>query len=162
MEFNGGTIVLICSFVLFPLGFFWRRLRSRGPSTPLRGPTSPSFLYGHALVLDSAEDPALVYEQWAEAYGSAFLVSVPLGKTRIVLTDPKAIAHFYSRVAYGYGRTRQQRMNVELLVSLDADPRALARVADQRFKGGKGHIMGRRRRAHKVGGLCIRRPEHHF
>lgn len=45
-----------------------------------------------------------------------FKVPGPFGKSRVVLCDPKAIAHFYSRETFGYIKTELVRAAVDSLV----------------------------------------------
>ncbi|KAJ7580698.1 cytochrome P450 [Mycena floridula] len=92
----------VSSWILFKV---IQRLIQNSYATPLPGPTkNPSFLYGYQLetfAFDQAKTAAL-YENWAAEYGSVYSVPWMLGGKRIVLMDPKAIAHFYARGEAGY------------------------------------------------------------
>ncbi|KIJ12886.1 hypothetical protein PAXINDRAFT_100954 [Paxillus involutus ATCC 200175] len=68
-------------------------VRRRARTTPLKGPPSNSLIFGFPEILMSAD----VYESWAAQYGPVFQVPSLLGTSRILLCDPKAIAHFYAR-----------------------------------------------------------------
>jgi cytochrome P450 len=46
-----------------------------------------------------------MYERWAAEYGVAYMIPSVLGQTRIVLCDPRAIAHFYARETWTYVQT---------------------------------------------------------
>ena len=78
-----------------------RKLRT----TQLRGPPSESFLYGVGKRILDDEASGAVYEAWAQEYGSVYEVPSTLGTKRIVLCDPKAIAHFYSKDTWSYVQT---------------------------------------------------------
>ncbi|EMD31784.1 hypothetical protein CERSUDRAFT_119362 [Gelatoporia subvermispora B] len=82
-----------------------RNVRRRLHTTPLRGPPSPSFLWGvHHLVTKSWQTGD-VYEQWSRTYGDAFRVAALMGATRVVVTDPKAATHVLSQDTWGYTHT---------------------------------------------------------
>ncbi len=64
----------------------------------------------------SQEDQALLTERWASEYGPVFCFPGLLGEQRLVLCDPKAVAHFYGKAGFGYTRTPIGRMFIEILV----------------------------------------------
>ncbi|KAK0455619.1 cytochrome P450 [Desarmillaria tabescens] len=76
-------------------------------TTNLRGPSSRSWLFGLAKVIQNSEDAGLLYEQWSTEYGSVYSVPGFLGQQKLVICDPKAAAHFYSKEAVGYVKTPQ-------------------------------------------------------
>ncbi|KAF8125506.1 cytochrome P450 [Boletus edulis] len=78
-----------------------RRLRT----TQLRGPPSESFLYGVGQRIRSARDAGALYEAWAQEYGPVYAIPSTLGTQRIMLCDPKAIAHFHSKESRTYIQT---------------------------------------------------------
>ncbi|KIJ58837.1 hypothetical protein HYDPIDRAFT_33751 [Hydnomerulius pinastri MD-312] len=75
------------------------RRRARAPRLP--GPPTNSFIFGYPEVLMTPDGPD-IYEAWAEKYGSVYQIPCTLGTKRIVLHDPKAIAHFYARETTTY------------------------------------------------------------
>ncbi|KAF9233331.1 cytochrome P450 [Melanogaster broomeanus] len=79
-----------------------RIARQRLKTTRLRGPPSRSMLYGVGKDLLESPDPGAMYEAWAEEYGAVYQVPTTLGQSRIILADPRAIAHFYARGAWTY------------------------------------------------------------
>lgn len=93
-----------------------QRLQRRVRSTPLAGPPNPSYIFGVGRFLSQQPDPALVYEQWAEKYGPVYRIPATVGYTRIVLCDPKAVQHFYSRETFGYVQTQLTKRSIENLV----------------------------------------------
>ncbi len=90
--------------------------RKSSITTKLRGPPRQSLLFGLIRVLRNAEDPGLLYEQWASEYGSVYSFPAFLGEQRLVLYDPKAVAHFYGKEGFGYIKTPISRMFIEILV----------------------------------------------
>ncbi|KIM89255.1 hypothetical protein PILCRDRAFT_813191 [Piloderma croceum F 1598] len=81
-----------------------RLLRRRAKSTYLKGPASKSFVFGVSRWLSERKDAdaSLVLEEWAEQYGAVFRMPIPMGRTQVVLFDPKAIQHVYSKREAGY------------------------------------------------------------
>ncbi|KAG6826857.1 hypothetical protein H0H92_014152 [Tricholoma furcatifolium] len=79
------------------------RRRDGVQTTLLRGPPSEHFLFGVARVMHDADDSSTLTEQWAKKYGSAFRMPIALGSSRIILFDPQAVTHFYSRETTGLG-----------------------------------------------------------
>jgi hypothetical protein len=79
-----------------------RTSRQRLRTTQLRGPPSETFLYGVGARIHDAKDSGAMYEAWAQEYGQVYTVPSTLGSTRIVLCDPKALAHFYAKETWTY------------------------------------------------------------
>jgi hypothetical protein len=101
-----GAFNVTCSFVaLWAFVKILRALRWRLKTTQLRGPPRTSFIYGVSHDLTSSQDNAGMYERWATEYGVAYMIPSVLGQTRIVLCDPRAIAHFYARETWTYVQT---------------------------------------------------------
>ncbi|KAF8554668.1 cytochrome P450 [Imleria badia] len=82
-----------------------RTSRRQLRTTQLRGPLSDSFLYGVGKHILDADDSGALYEAWAQEYGPVYAVPSTLGRKRVVLCDPKAIAHFYSKETWTYIQT---------------------------------------------------------
>ena len=78
-------------------------------TTQLRGPPSESFLYGVGKRILDAENSGAIYEAWAQEYGPVYAIPSTLGSKKIVLNDPKAIAHFYAKDTWTYIQTRAFR-----------------------------------------------------
>ena len=91
--------------------------RRRAKSTRLRGPARASLLYGCAEVVESTEDPAALFEQWSKDYGLVYKLPSPLGKSKVVVMDPKAIAHIFGKDTYGYHQTPMWHLNLTRLAS---------------------------------------------
>ena len=84
--------------------------------TALNGPTNPSFLFGLHRHINEAEDPDALFEDWASQYGPAFKIPGGFGSSQIVICDPRANAHFYSKETFGYVQTKVSRIFIENLV----------------------------------------------
>ncbi|KAG1729371.1 cytochrome P450 [Suillus lakei] len=101
-----GAFNVACSLAaLWAFVKVLRVLRWRLKTTQLRGPPRTSFIYGVSHDLVSSKDSAAMYEHWAMEYGVAYMIPSVLGQTRIVLCDPRAIAHFYARETWTYVQT---------------------------------------------------------
>ncbi|KAF9224546.1 cytochrome P450 [Gyrodon lividus] len=94
-----------------------RVARRRLKTTRLRGPSSTSLLYGVGKDLAESSDAGAMYEAWVEEYGVVYQVPSTLGQTRIVLADPRAIAHFYARETWTYVLTPVAKVFFEKGVS---------------------------------------------
>lgn len=87
-------------------------------TTPLQGPPSESFLYGVGKHIRSARDAGALYEAWAEEYGPVYAAPSTLGNKRIILCDPKAIAHFHSKESRTYIQTPFNKKSFAILVGI--------------------------------------------
>ncbi|KAF8700574.1 hypothetical protein AX14_000677, partial [Amanita brunnescens Koide BX004] len=97
--------VLISLFLLFVVvklvQFVIDQLRgSRLPR--LKGPSNNSPLFGRLRDLLASNDRGVVYQSWAEEYGAVYQIPAQLGERRIIICDPKAIAHFHSKDTFTY------------------------------------------------------------
>ncbi|KAG6329015.1 hypothetical protein ID866_10074 [Astraeus odoratus] len=75
-----------------------RRLRM----TRLRGPPRMGFISGRAKQLFESTDAGSLYEAWANECGLVYEVPTAFGGNKIVLCDPKALAHFYAKETWTY------------------------------------------------------------
>jgi cytochrome P450 len=109
-----ASILVASGYIGYAL---FRRFR-RPCSTPLKGPptTGRNFLFGVLPDILKAPYPGALYEGWAAQFGSVFSVPAPLGSKSLVLTDPKAIAHFSARETYGYVQTPRAKHLLEKLI----------------------------------------------
>ncbi|KIM65670.1 hypothetical protein SCLCIDRAFT_1212070 [Scleroderma citrinum Foug A] len=105
----------------------------KGPrTTRLRGP--PSGFFGAEEVLIESPDPAAVHEAWYKEYGAAYEIPLVLGERKIILCDPKALAHFFTRDSWTY-------------VLAQADKVTLARSVGKGILSAAGEIHRRQRRS---------------
>ncbi|KAG1780536.1 cytochrome P450 [Suillus placidus] len=101
-----GAFNVACSFAaLWAFVKVLKAFRWRLKTTQLRGPPRTSFIYGVLHDLASSQDSAAMYERWATEYGVAYMIPAVFGRTRVVLCDPRAIAHFYARETWTYVQT---------------------------------------------------------
>ncbi|KAJ7194972.1 cytochrome P450 [Mycena pura] len=94
----GLTSIGILTVAFFLVRFILRdHLFPLFPSTPLLGPPRLSLLWGQNKFLRSLspDDVGKVYEGWAEKYGAVFRIPQYLGRSRIVVLDPRAVEVFY-------------------------------------------------------------------
>ncbi|THH01154.1 hypothetical protein EW145_g6961, partial [Phellinidium pouzarii] len=75
--------------------------RARAKTTKLHGPPASSWLFGVSKEVFKGDSGAL-FEKWADEYGPVYQIPGPFGSRRTVLTDAKAIAHFYSKETFTF------------------------------------------------------------
>ena len=95
---------------------FFQTVRRRARTTKLGGPPSRNWLWGVSRDTFRGESGALLYEQWAKEHGAVFSAPGIFGSQRIVLTDPKAISHFYANETYTYLQNDIAKKFIETLV----------------------------------------------
>jgi hypothetical protein len=121
--------------------------RRRLKTTALRGPSNPSFVWGFGKALLMSPDSGAVYEKWMEEYGGVYEVPLALGGRRIVLCDPKAIAHFYGGEPWTYILTPFGKIATENVVSgYLRMSLIIVSCADQGFTGRQGEYIVRKGR----------------
>ncbi|KIM68463.1 hypothetical protein SCLCIDRAFT_1209273 [Scleroderma citrinum Foug A] len=76
--------------------------RRKFKTTSLRGPPRTNLIYGASKDLFKSSDTGSVFEQWAKEYGLVYEIPTTLGGNKIVLCDPKAIAHYYAKETWTY------------------------------------------------------------
>ncbi|OAX33615.1 hypothetical protein K503DRAFT_657598, partial [Rhizopogon vinicolor AM-OR11-026] len=74
------------------------------------------FVYGVSKDLMASTNSGAMYERWADKYGVVYKIPTVLGRSAIVLCDPKAIAHFYARETWTYVLTPFSSIILEGLV----------------------------------------------
>ena len=70
------------------------------PLRRLRGPRSPSFFMGNLAAMHDQENNNLI-ATWEEEHGPAFIYHGLFGGCRLMITDPRAVAHVLGN-AYDY------------------------------------------------------------
>lgn len=86
-------------------------------TTPLRGPPSPSLLWGVSHLVSQNRETGGIYEQWAETYGSVYRVASPMGNSCLVVTDLRAAVHIYSQDTWNYTHTTASKAGIKNIVS---------------------------------------------
>jgi len=91
---NVKTAIPICAALVF-LAIYRSYRRPR--TTKLRGPPSNDFIFGVTKDLFNSSDLGGMYRNWENAYGPVYEIPATLGSTILVLQDPGAITHLYSK-----------------------------------------------------------------
>ena len=111
---NVMTMALIClPLVVFAIYRYNRRQRT----TKLRGPPSNDFIFGASKELFNSPDMGGMYKNWEETYGPVYQIPSTLGSTIVVLQDPGAITHLYSKDTLTYHQLGLSKAIWENLVS---------------------------------------------
>ncbi|KAJ7506043.1 cytochrome P450 [Mycena galericulata] len=79
-------------------------------------PSPNNFFFGVLPQLMESADSSAVYEEWTAAYGAVFSIPHLLGRKQLVLTDPKAFQHFFSRETFGYIQTQGSKRFLERII----------------------------------------------
>ncbi|KAI6104602.1 cytochrome P450 [Pisolithus croceorrhizus] len=83
--------------------------RRTSKTTKLRGPPRTDLIFGTAKQTFESSDAGAIHEAWAKEYGAAYEVPTTLGGKKIMLTDPRALAHYYARESWTYVQTESAR-----------------------------------------------------
>ncbi|KAI6040779.1 cytochrome P450 [Pisolithus marmoratus] len=76
--------------------------RKKSRKTKLRGPKSPSLLFGVGKEIFKSPDMGAMFEEWSKEYGVAYEIPMMFGQKRTVLCDPKAVAHLFTKDTWSY------------------------------------------------------------
>jgi len=98
----GTSEVLLIVLALWLVTRIVRYTRRSIHTTALNGPPRTSLIFGVSRYLSKSPDAGILYEQWAAEYGPAYRIPGVLGLDRIVLCDPRAIAHYYTNSTMTY------------------------------------------------------------
>ncbi|KAI6154202.1 cytochrome P450 [Pisolithus tinctorius] len=79
-------------------------------TTRLRGPPRANLIFGAMKQIIQSPDPGALFETWAREFGVVYEVPTTLGGRKIMLSDPKALAHCYSRETWTYVLTEDTRL----------------------------------------------------
>ncbi|KAI5987609.1 cytochrome P450 [Pisolithus albus] len=102
---DAATVIV----VVWALRSALRVARRSFKTTKLRGPPRTDLIFGAAKQILESPDPGAIFEAWAKEYGVAYEVPMTLGGKQIVLTDSRALAHYYTRETWVYVQTRSTR-----------------------------------------------------
>lgn len=106
-------VLLICVY----LGRLLILVRHQKTKTSrLSGPSRNNWLFGAQRYLSNSDDVGLEFAKWAAEYGPVYEIPTALGYSRIILTDPKAIAHFCARDTFTYIRGKHMKRMIDLLL----------------------------------------------
>lgn len=73
-------------------------------------------MFGTMKILRKAENPVMLFDEWARAYGNVYKLPGVLFTERIVLCDPRALAHILAQDSVGYVTNNLTKQIVERLV----------------------------------------------
>ena len=110
------TIAIGISVALVFLAIYKSYRRPR--TTKLRGPPSNDFIFGINKELFNSSDLGVMYKNWEKTYGQVYEIPSMLGSTVLVLQDPGAITHVYSKDTTTYRQFRLSKAIFGTLVSL--------------------------------------------
>ncbi|KAG1733369.1 cytochrome P450 [Suillus paluster] len=99
-----GSTTCVSVLMLASL-YLLKEYRQRLRTTRIRGPESPSWVFGFAKTLLDSTAATELYECWSKEYGSVYKVPYVLGESRVILWDPKAVSHFFARDTWLYHQT---------------------------------------------------------
>ncbi|KAI0730033.1 cytochrome P450 [Fomitopsis betulina] len=119
-----ATSAVVCTLAAIWVAYKVLESRRRpGKYTPLAGPPSTSLLFGVTKTIadmqetgEFCEDAGKLFEEWAEKYGPVYRIPAAFGFEKVVLCDPKAIQHFYSRETTGYVHTTMMNRAIAILI----------------------------------------------
>lgn len=92
------ALVLLSSFKL--VQYLLRCPTSR--LVTLKGPPNTNTFPGRSAEIVKSVDRSAIYEQWANEYGTVYTIPTALGGTRVIICDPKAMAHIYAKDTHTY------------------------------------------------------------
>ncbi|KAM5534479.1 hypothetical protein V8D89_011811 [Ganoderma adspersum] len=102
---------------LAAVSIIWLVLRSftRRGIKHIRGPPSPSLLFGHEAVFYRQEDAGSLEFQWMREYGSTWRTRGVFGTDVLMSVDPKAIQHVFQKSGYNYTKKTSQNFMFVLM-----------------------------------------------
>lgn len=103
-QFNPSDILPTLGLVSLVVYVVFVRIFPGVRPTRLKGPGSNAFIINLHRYL-SVSDSGVVCEKWVQEYGSVYQLPLVLGGHKIIVADPKAVAHFFSLDTYGYTQT---------------------------------------------------------
>jgi hypothetical protein len=115
-----ATVVI---FIFTVLALYFYPLSSHVRMTRLKGPPRGSFIYGINKAFMKMPDRSRLYEHWAEVYGPVYQLPWTLGSRFVVLSDPRAVAHFFTQSSWKYHQLRELKLFTQSTVSVTDRPR---------------------------------------
>ncbi|KAH9483263.1 Cytochrome P450 monooxygenase 197 [Psilocybe cubensis] len=82
----------------------------------LRGPPRDDFLFGVMRLMRLSTHPNVLFENWANRYGSTYRIPLLLGSHAIVVSDMKAVTHIFSKDTYTYVRSPGFRAVIDQVI----------------------------------------------
>ncbi|KAI6152769.1 cytochrome P450 [Pisolithus thermaeus] len=109
---NSITLIDVAAVIatIWALRGAFRVARRTLRTTRLRGPPRTDFVFGLSKQVIESTDNAALYEAWAGKYGVVYEVPTTLGGRKIMLSDPRALTHFFSKEAWSYVLTDETKL----------------------------------------------------
>ncbi|KAI6154233.1 cytochrome P450 [Pisolithus tinctorius] len=79
-----------------------RAARGSIKTTRLHGPPGADLIFGASKQIIQSPDIGALYEAWTKEYGAVYAVPTTLGGKKIMLCDPRGLAHFFARESWTY------------------------------------------------------------
>lgn len=79
-------------------------------TTRLRGPPRTDLVFGVSKQIIESTDTAALYEAWAGKYGAVYEVPTTLGGRKIMISDTRALTHYFSKETWSYVLTSETRL----------------------------------------------------
>ncbi|OCH91111.1 cytochrome P450 [Obba rivulosa] len=92
-----------------------RRIRERKAAKHIRGPPSPSFIFGNILEFNRQGQSGDLDFKWNKEYGPTWRLNGILGETILMSADPKAMQHIIQKFAYNYPKPTDNNELVRML-----------------------------------------------
>ena len=112
---NVTIIAFIICLTLVVLAIYRSYRRPR--TTKLKGPPRSDLIFGATKELFNASNLGGVYGDWEKTYGPVYQIPSILGSTILVLQDPRAITHLYSKDTSAYHQSGPLRAAISYIVS---------------------------------------------
>ncbi|KAJ7864563.1 cytochrome P450 [Mycena leptocephala] len=94
----------------------------------IRGPPSPSWIFGHMLQLLLSPTYGDYEFDWLKLYGSVYLLKGCFGQNRLMVSDPMSLKYILNSQHFGFGP------NMERIVHLVHGPKAIMAVNEEDHK----------------------------
>ncbi|KAK0460771.1 cytochrome P450 [Armillaria novae-zelandiae] len=116
MDHDNATAVAIFILTVAAV-FFWSRLK-RTSVKVVRGPSSPSILFGHERVLRNQSNFGELEMQWASDYGAVYRIGGCFAQDILVISDPAALGYIFSSYPSGnrFPKTKDSAFLLSLLL----------------------------------------------
>ncbi|PPQ66087.1 hypothetical protein CVT24_000201 [Panaeolus cyanescens] len=86
------------------------------PLSFVRGPKSPSFVFGHLLDLNHSERAGELERRWVYTYGQACRIKGSFGQDLLLLADPKALHHIFHVSGHRYPKPADVNESIKLIM----------------------------------------------
>ncbi|KZT22698.1 cytochrome P450 [Neolentinus lepideus HHB14362 ss-1] len=113
---SSPTSLLLYAGIVLVLYRTILRLRQKTMNTPLNGPPRRSLLWHIQNFMARSTKLLDLSELWIAEYGPVFRLPGLLGSQKIMLADPKALSHYYSKETTTYVKATYLRLALEKIV----------------------------------------------